>query len=204
MAMDVHDRGAALAAFEAALAISPSSALTCILGAGSLAWAGQAERIEWVEQGLRLSPLDPFKFIAYRGLAKAHFLRGHYHEAAEAARKAVQFNPGFGSSYMLLAAPLMKLGRHEEAKSCVARLLEREPAFRLSRQFAGVDCAPALAAALSEALRDTGVPECSNSLNLDTDRLTAFGTKRTLLPCSVMSAFGGKADMIQSCSDVRF
>jgi len=160
MAMDAHDRGAALAAFEAALAISPSSALTYILGAGSLAWAGQAERtIEWAEQGLRLSPLDPFKFIAYRGLAKAHFLRGHYHEAAEAARKAVQFNPGFGSSYMLLAAPLMKLGRHEEAKSCVARLLEREPAFRLSRQFAGVDCAPALAAALSEALRDTGVPE---------------------------------------------
>jgi adenylate cyclase len=160
MAMDAHDRGAALAAFEAALAISPSSALTYILGAGSLAWAGEAERtIEWAEQGLRLSPFDPWKFIAYRGLAKAHFLRGRYHEAADAARKAIQFNPKFGSSYMLLAAPLAKLGRHEEAKKCVAQLLEREPAFRLSRQFAGVDCAPALAAALSEALRGTGVPE---------------------------------------------
>jgi adenylate cyclase len=160
MAMDAHDRGAALAAFEAALAISPSSALTYILGAGSLAWAGQAERtIEWAERGLRLSPFDPFKFIAYRGLAKAHFLRGRYHEAEDAARKAVQFNPKFGSSYMLLAAPLAKLGRYEEAKKCVAQLLEREPAFRLSRQFAGVDCAPALAAALSEALHNTGVPE---------------------------------------------
>jgi adenylate cyclase len=160
MAMDAHDRGAALAAFEAALAISPSSALTYILGAGSLAWAGQAERtIEWAERGLRLSPFDPFKFIAYRGLAKAHFLRGRYHEAEDAARKAIQFNPKFGSSYMLLAAPLAKLGRYEEAKKCVAQLLEREPAFRLSRQFAGVDCAPALAAALSEALHNTGVPE---------------------------------------------
>jgi TolB-like protein/class 3 adenylate cyclase len=160
MAMDAHDRGAALAAFEAALAISPSSALTYFLGAGSLAWAGEAERtIEWAEQGLRLSPFDPWKFIAYRGLTKAHFLRGRYHEAADAARKAIQFNPKFGSSYMLLAAPLAKLGHHEEAKKCVAQLLEREPAFRLSRQFAGVECAPALAAALSEALRDTGVPE---------------------------------------------
>ena len=160
MAMDAHDRGAALAAFEAALAMSPSSALTYFLGAGSLAWAGEAERtIEWAEQGLRLSPFDPWKFIACRGLAKAHFLRGRYHEAADAARKAIQFNPKFGSSYMLLAAPLAKLGRQEEAKKCVAQLLEREPAFRLSRQFAGVDCAPALAAALSEALRGTGVPE---------------------------------------------
>jgi tetratricopeptide (TPR) repeat protein len=160
LAMDAHDRGAALAAFEAALAISPSSALTYILGTGSLAWGGEAERaIEWGEKGLRLSPFDPWKFIAYRGLAKAHFLRGRYHEAADAARKAIQFNPGFGSSYMLLAAPLAKLGRHEEAKKCVAQLLEREPAFSLSRQFAGVDCAPALADALGEALRGTGLPE---------------------------------------------
>ena len=160
MAMDAHDRGAALAAFEAALAISPSSALTYFLGAGSLAWAGEAERtIEWAQCGLRLSPFDPFKFIAYRGLAKAHFLRGRYDEAADAARKAIQFNPKFGSSYILLAAPLAKLGQHEEAKKCVMQLLEREPAFRLSRQFAGVNCAPTLAAALSEALRPVGVPE---------------------------------------------
>jgi TolB-like protein len=112
MAMDAHDRGAALAAFEAALAISPSSALTYILGAGALAWAGEAERtIEWAEQGLRLSPFDPWKFIAYRGLSKAHFLRGRYHEAADAARKAIQFNPKFGSSYVLLAAPLKSHSR---------------------------------------------------------------------------------------------
>ncbi|HZD39108.1 MAG TPA: adenylate/guanylate cyclase domain-containing protein [Terriglobales bacterium] len=160
MAMDAHDRGAAVAAFEAALGVSPSSAPAYILGGGSLAWAGEAERtIEWAEKGLRLSPFDPWKFIAYRGLAIAHFLRSRYEEAADAARKAVQFNPGFGSSYMLLAASFAKLGRHEEAKNSVARLLEREPAFRLSKQFAGVDCAPALGAALSEALRDIGVPE---------------------------------------------
>ena len=60
---------------------------------------------------------------------------------------------------MLLAAPLAKLGRHDEAKAAVAHLMEREPAFRLSKLFAGMDCAPALAASLSEALRATGVPE---------------------------------------------
>jgi len=160
LGMDGHDRAAAFAAFEAALALSPSLALTYILGAANLSWAGQADRaLEWGEQGLRLSPFDPWKFIAYRSLALAHFLRRRYQAAADAARAAIQFNPGFGSSHMLLAAPLAKLGQHDEARVAVANLMEREPAFRLSRQFAGVDCAPVLAAALSEALRTTGVPE---------------------------------------------
>jgi hypothetical protein len=43
---------------------------------------------------------------------------------------------------MLLAAALVKLGRLEEAKAAAARVLELQPAFRYSRQFAGVDCAP--------------------------------------------------------------
>ena len=158
--MDGHDRAAAFAAFEAALAISPSSGLTYILGAAVLSWAGETERtIEWGERALRLSPFDPWKFIAYRALALAHFLRGNYQAAADAARMAVHINPGFGSSHLLFAAPTARLGRVDEAREAVKRLLEREPLFRLSRQFAGVDCAPALAAALKDALRDTGVPE---------------------------------------------
>jgi TolB-like protein len=157
--MDGHDRAAAFTAFESALALSPSSGLTYILGAAVLSWAGEAERtIEWAEQALRLSPFDPLKFISYRALALAQFLRGRYQAAADAARMAVQFNPGFSSSHMLLAAPLAKLGRHDEAEAGVARLMEREPTFRLSKLFAAVDCAPALAASLSEALRATSIP----------------------------------------------
>jgi TolB-like protein len=160
LGMDAHDRASALAAFDAALDLSPSLALTYILGAAVLSWAGEAPRtIDWAQRALRLSPFDPWKFIAYRSLALAHFLLARYDLAAEAARKAVQSNPGFGSSYLLLAAPLVKLGRHEEARVAVAHLMEREPAFRLSGQFAGVDCAPALAAALLGALGATGVPE---------------------------------------------
>jgi hypothetical protein len=60
---------------------------------------------------------------------------------------------------MLLVAPLAKLGRLEEAQAAAARVLELQPAFRYSRQFAGVDCAPALAASLGEALRLAKLPE---------------------------------------------
>ena len=158
--MDGHDQAAAFVAFEAALAVSPSSALTYILGSVILAWTGEAERaIEWGERGMRLSPFDPWAFAAFHSFTLGHFHRGRYEEAARAAHKAIQFNPGHSISHMLLAAALAKLGRLEEAKAAAVRVLELQPAFRYSRQFAGVNCAPALAAALSEALRPTGLPE---------------------------------------------
>ena len=157
--MDGHDRAAAFAAFEAALAVSPSTALSYICGSVILGWTGEAERaIQWGERGMRLSPFDPWAFAAFHSLTLGHFHRGRYEEAAKAAYKAVQSNPGHSISYMLLAAPLVKLGRPEEAKAAAARVLELQPAFRYSRQFSGVDCAPALAASLSEALRATGLP----------------------------------------------
>jgi hypothetical protein len=60
---------------------------------------------------------------------------------------------------MLLAAPLVKLGRMDEAKAAAARFLELQPTFHYSNQFSGVNCAPALAASLGEALSATGLPE---------------------------------------------
>ena len=158
--MDKHDRAAAFAAFEAALAVSPSSAITYFLGSILLGWAGEAERaIEWGERGLRLSPFDPWRFSAFYAAALGHFHRGHYEEAAAAARKAVQYSPAFSQTYILLAAAVAKLGRLEEAKVAAARVLALQPAFRYSRLFAAMDCAPALVAALSEALRAAGLPE---------------------------------------------
>jgi tetratricopeptide (TPR) repeat protein len=158
--MDGHEQAAAFTAFDSALAVSPSSALTYILGSVILGWTGEAERAtEWSERALRLSPFDPWAFAAFHALMLGHFLRGRYQEAVIAAYKAVQSNPAHSISYMLLAAPLVKLGRLEDAKTAAARVLELQPAFRYGRQFAGVDCAPALAASLGEALRTVGLPD---------------------------------------------
>jgi hypothetical protein len=68
-------------------------------------------------------------------------------------------NTAHSISYLLLAAPLARLGRLEEASAAAARVLERQPAFRYSLQFSGVDCAPALANSLGAALRLVGLPE---------------------------------------------
>jgi tetratricopeptide (TPR) repeat protein len=158
--MDGHDRAAAFTALDAALAISPSSALTYILGGVILAWGGEAERaIEWSERGMRLSPLDPWAFAAFDAQALSHFHLGRYDKATQAAHKAVHANPAHSITYVQLAAALAKLGRLEEAKTAAAKVLELHPAFRYSRQFAGVNCAPALAASMGQALRAAGLPE---------------------------------------------
>jgi adenylate cyclase len=158
MGMDAHDHNAAFAAFEAALALSPSSALTYFCGSAILGWSGEAERaIEWAERGMRLSPFDPWRFAAYHALTLSHFHRGRYQEAADSAYKAVQANPGHSISQMLLAASLVKLRRIKEAKTAAARVLELQPAFRYGNQFTGVHCAPDLAASIGDALSETGL-----------------------------------------------
>jgi TolB-like protein/DNA-binding SARP family transcriptional activator len=158
--MDGHDRAAAFTALEAALAISQSSALTYILGSVILGWGGEAERaIEWSERGMRLSPFDSWAFAAFDAQAMSHFLRGRYEEACRAAYRSVQTNPAHSITYVQLAGALAKLGRLEEARIAATRVLELHPTFRYARQFAGVNCAPALAASLGEALRIAGLPE---------------------------------------------
>ena len=158
--MDAHDRAAAFTTLEAALAVSPSSALTYILGSVILGWGGEADRaIEWSEQGLRLSPFDSWAWAAFDAQAMSHLLRGRYEEACHAAYRSVQTNPAHSITYVQLAAALAKLDRLEEAAAAAARVLELQPAFRYSRQFAGVNCAPALAEALGGALRAAGLPE---------------------------------------------
>jgi TolB-like protein/tetratricopeptide (TPR) repeat protein len=160
MGMDGHDRSAAFTALDAALAISPSSALTHILGAVILGWAGEAEQaIEWSERGMRLSPFDPWAFAAYDAQAMSHFVRGRYDEACRAAYRSVQANPAHSITYVQLAAALVKIGRVDEARAAAARVLELHPSFRYSRQFLGVNGGPVLAAPLGEALRAAGLPE---------------------------------------------
>lgn len=158
--MDGHDRAAAFTALDAALAISPSSALTYILGSVMLGWGGDAERaIEWSEKGMRLSPFDSWAFAAFDAQALGHFHRGRYEEACYAAYRSVQANPRHSITHVQLAAALAKLGRLQEAKAAAARVLELHPTFRYGRQFAGVNCDPGLASSLGEALRIAGLPE---------------------------------------------
>ena len=155
-----HDRGAGFAAFDAAVKLSPSYAFTYHLGSVPLAVAGEGERaIEWGERALRLSPLDPSGYVPGCAIALGHFQQRRYEEAANAARKAIQANPGFSFSHALLTAPLAKLGRLDEARAAAARALALQPGFTTRGWCTAVGVPAALAASLSDALRAAGLPD---------------------------------------------
>jgi hypothetical protein len=60
---------------------------------------------------------------------------------------------------LLLAAPLAKLGRIEEAKAAGARLLALHPGFSSRRWCAAVGVAPHISGTVIDALRLAGLPE---------------------------------------------
>ena len=154
-----HDRATALEAFEQALAISPSSSFALFFGSNALAYAGEAERaIDWAERGLRISPFDRLNYVAYHGLAIAHFQRGHYDEAEHAARRALQSVPSFSVSHSLLAAALAKLGRVEEAKAVALEVAALDPSFSTARFCAAIGLPTALAEPLADAWSTAGLP----------------------------------------------
>jgi adenylate cyclase len=157
--MVAHDRGAAIEAFERAVALSPSSAFTLFAGSALLAYASEAERaIEWAGRALRISPNDRLNYFAYHALALAHFLRGRYEDAAVAARRAVESNPGFSVSHSLLVAPLIRLGRLEEAKAETVQVLSLQPSFSAGGFCAGLGLPAVLAEPLAKAWREAGLP----------------------------------------------
>jgi Flp pilus assembly protein TadD len=108
---------------------------------------------------MRLSPFDSWAWAAFDAQAMSHLLRGRYEEACRAAYKSVQANPAHSITYVQLAAALAKLGRMDEARAAAARVRELHPTFRYSRQFAAVNCAPALVEVLGSALNAAGLPE---------------------------------------------
>lgn len=159
MGMVAHDREAARQAFEAALALSPSCALTYILGSVVMTLAGDGNRgVEWGERALRLSPFDPMSYAPWFSITLGRFQRGEYETAAEAAHKVFQANPYWSMAHFLLAATHAKLGRLDAAKTAAKRVLELQPGFTISGTCAVFDIHPSIAAPLSEALSVAGLP----------------------------------------------
>ena len=154
-----HDRDAARQAFEAALALSPSCALSYNLGSVVIMFSGDADRaIEWGERALRLSPFDPMNYAPWFSISLGRFKRGEYEAAAEAAHKVFQANPYWSSAHFLLAATQVKLGRLDSAKASAARVLELQPGFTISGICASFNMHPSVAEPLSEALSLAGLP----------------------------------------------
>ena len=147
--------------YERALALNPNSAQALALRGWALATSGHtAEAIELLRQASRLSPFDPESFFTMSAMGCAYLMAGDYGEALDWTRRALRERPTFGPALRFHAASLAELGRLDEAREVIARLLRLEPNLTLSvlRDRAPIGD-PRLMASFLEALRRAGLPE---------------------------------------------
>jgi adenylate cyclase len=156
-----RDFETALTAFDRSFALSSSSALA--LGFSSIvrAWKGDdAIAVEHGKRALRLSPVDPWIYMPYIGLAYAHFAARRFEETVAAASLATQANPRFIVPIILHAAALGSLDRREDATTVVQRLLELQPGIAVASAILSARYVnPENIAALANGLRRAGLPE---------------------------------------------
>jgi adenylate cyclase len=141
-----------------AIASNPNSALAWERRGWTFQQAGQPEEaIRSFERAIRLSPFDPWLFSRFTGMSIAFICTGRFDEAVASAKRALQTNQTFGTTYRCLAAALVHLGRDAEASKAVAQLLKIEPDFRISEWVAR--SGQWQAQMLIDGLRKAGLPE---------------------------------------------
>ena len=155
-----RDYSAAFDAFDRALALSPSCFIALSFAAHIRTWAGDdATAVEHAEQALRLSPFDSLIHLPYNALSYAHFFAGRFEDAALAASRSAQANPRFSPPWIVLVAAQVNLGRIEEARAGVRRLVELWPHLTVSHIFEMNFTSHERRDMLADALRRAGLPE---------------------------------------------
>ena len=95
------------------------------------------------------------------GMANAHFFAGRHDEAVSWVKMALRERPDQHAGLRIAAASCALAGRDEEAKRLRAKLLEIDPAFRISslQNVLGPYRHPEHPEKYANALRKAGVPE---------------------------------------------
>jgi TolB-like protein len=96
---------------------------------------GETER--HVQEALRLSPRDTFRYVWTQQIAFAKFAIGAEAEAVAWWRRAIEINRDIALTHFLLAAALARPGQIDEAKAAVEVGLTLDPGFTIRRYRAG-------------------------------------------------------------------
>ncbi len=153
------ESGAAI--IERAIALNPHLAIAWQLSGTVQAFLGRSEvAIEHTTRAMRLSPLDPNLSLMQASLALAYCIAGRYDEASDWSDRAIQEGTNFFPAFRMAIASKALAGRQEEARDALRRLLQIDPAARISNTteralFRRLQDA----ARIEEGLRIAGLPE---------------------------------------------
>lgn len=145
--------------YEAALAINPNESLAWLLTGTLNAFRGNGkDALEASERALRLSPLDPMRYFYDSLAASSAITAGQYARAIELAKRSLKSNRTHTSTYRALAIAQSFSGEFDDAKITIARLLELEPSFTITKFLERTPAKGPLALKVAEALGHAGLP----------------------------------------------
>jgi tetratricopeptide (TPR) repeat protein len=128
------DYDAALHYFDRAQRINPNLEAAWCWSAATYSYVGKSgEALERLKHFRDLLPLNPRYVWAQNIYSIAYVFAGDYEKAVVSGRRVVKMSPTFVNGYKPLIASLGHLGRHEEAKPYVDKLLALEPNFTVER-----------------------------------------------------------------------
>ena len=108
--------GDAIRRLRRAIELDPNSSFAHGVLSAAYAFGGEADlAIQQAQTALRLSPRDFLNVIWHITDAWAHLSAGRLEEAAECARRAIDWNPAFADAHGVLAAASAHLGRMADA-----------------------------------------------------------------------------------------
>jgi len=146
--------------------LNPNSAIAFRMAGTLYAYAGDTtSALTNLEPAERLNPLDNGGAV-YFAYILVHFVAGEYEAAVEWTGKTLRERPGFAPALRYRAASLGLLGRVDEGRQAVQRLLELVPDFTIARARKHIEFdmnnifkTPGVAESFYEDLRQSGVPE---------------------------------------------
>ena len=161
LVMIARDYPRGLQAAQRARELNPNIAFVSFMIGVVQSISGEPEKgLPYIEAAIRISPGDPGAFFFYTSAALAHLMCDRPAEALEMAARSAQIYPDWDTTWRVQAAALMQLGREQDARGAVARLLELAPDLTISglRERWPIRDTGALEKIL-ESLQRAGLPE---------------------------------------------
>jgi adenylate cyclase len=130
-----RDYDVASATITRATKLYPDSAQ--VLAAGgwiNLHCCNAEAAVECFQRAMRLSPLDQEMGLMLWGLCLGHLMARRNDEALACGQAAVREMPNYSPAHRFLAFALVRLGRIDEAREAMSRVLQLDPGWSLSRR----------------------------------------------------------------------
>jgi tetratricopeptide (TPR) repeat protein len=129
-----RDYDAAIHYFDRALRSDPSLEAMWCWSAATYSYVGKSGvALDRLKRFGDMLPTNPCYVWSQNIYSLAYALAGEYEKAVASGRRVTKINPGFVNGYKPLIASLGHLGRDEEAKPYVDKLLALEPNFTVER-----------------------------------------------------------------------